>query len=309
MKKLFIIILAAGAILGSMLLLIDHSASPDDQAKNFATKKAGAAGVSTLEHPDSQALGMPTEKDIGSDKGSKAGPLDNHVHSAREGTLSQGNHRDSVASNSEESRLTPSTSRKAETSRDGSNVRDAFLRVMDNSLEQRYSRYFETVPLPLSEAQRTSVMAILSQETAGRYDILDGPQRDSLTSNQKRELIYQNKQLAEQNLNAILPADDMAALAEYRASQPFRMMAEDAVALSAKSGVAFSPQQVDDLTKILRQADVFFYSGPVPQLTIEEYNLTTQNDAKAVAGAAKILTPEQLELFKKSLAGRVRVRN
>ncbi len=307
MKKLPIVILVTGAIVASILLVIDRSVTPDEHAERLASGNAGAGGSSISERREGQVLGMPVEKNTGSVKNAKADLSGNRVGSAQEGKLSQKNYGESSSSNSTKSQLRPRTSDNAGSSRGGSNSGETLQSIKDKALEQRYNRYFDIAPLPLSEAQRSSVLAILSQESASRSQVPAEQLFATATLDQgimKDQLMRET----EQKLKAILPEEDVAALVQYKVSLPDRAMVEDAAALCANNGLALSPETVDDLTKILHTVVIGYGSGG-REVPAEQYNILTRYDAQAVAAAANILTPEQLALFKKSLAGRYTIRN
>lgn len=179
---------------------------------------------------------------------------------------------------------------------------------LDRRLDAAYVRYFETAPVPVEDAVKKQVMAILHEDSARGAEISIGQPSAPLSAEERAAFNKQNRTETDRKLKGVLPPEDMAALIEYRASLGQRSIAEKVAAVAMQNGVGMAPEKVDELTKILHQQRVLYVGDEVHEVTPEQYDALSYSDAKAIAAAQKILTPPQLELLKANLSQRISVR-
>jgi len=172
----------------------------------------------------------------------------------------------------------------------------------DNIVRKSYDRYFQIAEL--SDAETNAVTKILREEADRQDGVLHSSTTLSIT--QQQQQYDQIKKDTQQEIVAVLSPDQAALLTEYRANKGQRNMADQAAALGGQSGVSFSPQEVDYVTKTLHDRGVIYGGREVFTTTPEQYDAITQLDTNALATMSQKLTPAQIAVLKTVLASRMK---
>lgn len=309
MKTLPKVVLAISLLLALIFLFrLIRVGNVQHTAVNSVLPLKDGTGQSTLsEHPNgvSSALksrankssSIPSELDVklATSGDSAAIPADPSIRSEPHGSL--------ASKRRDRSRK---LEKAAATSPQGTFLPKTHQEILDEQLATQYDRYFQTTNL--SDAAELSIMAVLSKEAARMTELLTGPQYAGLTAAQRKVLVEESNRDTNLALKGLVSEENMVILDEYRASRPQRKIAGDAALACANNGDELSAKTIDDLTKILYQSRAL-YLVEDREVTPEQYQYLTQNNAKAISAASKILTSAQLQVLQQTLSMHLKIRN
>jgi len=175
---------------------------------------------------------------------------------------------------------------------------------------QRLEPYFDRTGF--TEEERIRTVEILTDTNAAFGAIATTARQENLAP---REIAARSTGAlteTESKLADLLGADRASEVMALKKTSYLRQtVVEELAGRCAANGVPISAKTADDLGVLLGQAGVSPPPPPPPYgytLTPDQYWLRTLRDPVGIAAAQKILTPQQIELLKNSLAARFTVK-
>ena len=195
----------------------------------------------------------------------------------------------------------------SETNGSGSLRLSGFPRIPTTTdrIRERMNSYFDRKGF--TDAEREQAVEILARHTASAGEVATLKQADELSSSQITSAIDKFHSEAEKQLAEFLgPQRAADVMSLQKAAAARRTVVADTEARCTAYGVPISSETADALA-ILCYKHAFplpMPAGRQAAITVEQYRALTSVDADAIAAARAILTLEQLEHFKRSLAER-----
>jgi hypothetical protein len=162
----------------------------------------------------------------------------------------------------------------------------------------RYDSVFETYRIPIQT--REKALEIMLKSDRAFEEIVARAKHDGLSDAERTALVEANARDKIAQLQEVLGSEATSALARHGAAEAFRPPAQDFAAQCRAQGIPVSPATVETVAGLLAAPQ--FYGAMGGGASVEEKQKFLSNlENHAVEDAAKILSPEQLALFRQTL--------